>query len=222
MIIAIEGLPGSGKTSTARWLAGELQKQGLTGDWWHEGQLNHPIGLPWTYADARATVAATTPTTYPFDSWRSIPRAGHDFEIVEAKFLQSTSAFALFQGLDEETIASLPTRILKQINLDRFILIVLDVSDPREHLRQTVSARRKQYPDWIDFIREFFSEMPWCQKRGLQGEDAFVEALAEWHSVQSRLLETLACEQVKVFPELGWDEAHRAISEFVTAAMSRA
>lgn len=222
MIIAIEGLPGSGKTSTARWLAGELQKQGLAGDWWHEGHLDHPVGLPWTYDDARATVTATTPTTYPFDSWRSIPKEGHDFEIVEAKFLQSTSAFALFQGLDEETIASFPRQILNQINVDRFILIVLDVSEPKEHLRQTVSVRRERYPDWITFIRDFFSEMPWCQRRGLRGEDAFVEALAEWHSVQSRLLETLACEQLRVFPESGWDETHAAILDFVATAMSRA
>lgn len=216
MLVTIEGLPGSGKTSTAQWLSKRLENTGLAGTWWHEGCSDNPIGLPWSYEEARNTIAATTPEKYPFHSWTTVPSPEHDFAIIEAKFLQSTSAFSLLQGKDKDTLSTFPKRILSEIGARPFKLIVLDVFNPRKHLLRTLDQRRESHPDWLAFVKAFFSEQPWCRQRKLDGELAFVEAMSAWHTAQAELLPTLNCQWLKIAPfHLGWEQAHEAIWRFV-------
>lgn len=215
MLILIEGLPGSGKTTTAQWLDKSLKATGRKGTWWHEGNPDNPVGLPWSYKEARKTVERTTLKHYPFHTWSSVPSAGHDFEIIEARFLQCTSAFSMLRGDDDQTVKTFPKRILNAITHTPIKLIVLDVVNSREHLQRTLDLRRESHPEWIDFIKAFFSEQPWCRERNLEGEVSFVEAMSAWHSAQDEILATLKIQFLLIPPEQGWEQARDKIWQFI-------
>ncbi|WP_028563705.1 DNA/RNA helicase domain-containing protein [Paenibacillus pinihumi] len=42
-LIMIEGIPGSGKSTTAQLISHELLRQGLRHKWWYEEEKGHPV-----------------------------------------------------------------------------------------------------------------------------------------------------------------------------------
>jgi len=46
-LILVEGFPGSGKSTTAQWLARQWQQTGRACRWFYEEQPDHPVvGIP--------------------------------------------------------------------------------------------------------------------------------------------------------------------------------
>jgi adenylate kinase family enzyme len=41
-LIILDGLPGSGKSTTAQWLELQLQRNGFDAQWYWEGDVPHP------------------------------------------------------------------------------------------------------------------------------------------------------------------------------------
>src|SRR4051812_19337430 len=57
MLILVEGVPGAGKSSTARWLRDVLEASGRPVRWWFEEELGHPIHLFQDDAGLRQCIA---------------------------------------------------------------------------------------------------------------------------------------------------------------------
>lgn len=79
-LILTEGIPGSGKSTTAQFLARQLAGNGVVGRWWHEEEVGHPVYAfgdraslcrilqQLTSGDWRAVVAAA------LERWRAFSR----------------------------------------------------------------------------------------------------------------------------------------------------
>src|SRR4029450_3686658 len=91
-LVLVEGMPGSGKSTTAQWLAREFARQGRPARWGHEGGVPHPGGGP------------------P-PGFRAAVRAEEAVVVVEGAFLQRSVAAMLRRNLDGEIIRTFVARI---------------------------------------------------------------------------------------------------------------
>jgi hypothetical protein len=203
-LVVVEGLPGAGKSTTVRTLAEALSARGRPSVSFAEGARDNPVGLPWSYDDADETVRRTTLSDYPLSSWARVPVAGFDTTVLDGKLLQNTSLFAMLTEQPREHWLALPVGALQQVSA-RALVVVLDVSEPRAYLRRTLRERLPVYPEWHRFVLDFFERQPYCRRRGWTGEEAFVEALADyWAWVRASLASLPVAVQVVRDPSRDW------------------
>ncbi len=215
--ILVEGLPGSGKSTSCRTLAGQLRAEGFRVELIAEGGETPRVGLPWSYSLARDSIEKTRLGTYPVQTWTA-PEV-EQLSIVDARFLQNTALFAFLQG--EKDVSAIPNAILDQLGDAR--LIYLRPSKPREHLRETLAMRREPHPEWFAFMHELFEEQPWCQRRGFRGAKAIEEALTAWNETQAELVQTLS-ERLQALtledPADDWRQSLLTMKRFALGSLS--
>lgn len=214
-IIFVEGLPGAGKTTTARHLHAHLEN--LAGSQlFLESSPDTPVGLPWNYACAKQTIAHTTPTDYPLKSWQSVDQHASHYTIIESRLIQNTSLFWMLHNDDDFQAEQLPLSIINSIQHRPIKLIVLQPINARTHTQHTVSTRRTQHPNWLPFVIDLFEQTPWCQAKHLKGEASFIETMVYWDCVQRQLLPKLPIELCIIEqPSQDWDATLRRALNFI-------
>ena len=215
LTVLIEGLPGAGKSTTAKSLCEELAKR-APATWFHEGAKDNPVGLPWSYECARDTLAKTNPQEYPFATWSEAIERHDGALILESRFLQNSELFSMLMADEGWEAGVLARGILERLSGAPACLVLLQPTDARAHVERTIAERIEQYPNWLPFVCELFEWVPWCRRRGLEGRDAFVEALVAWDAVQRELVSELAIPTFVVRdPSVDWDTSFERILRFV-------
>jgi len=103
MLVLVEGLPGSGKSTTAQWIGHEMRSERRPARWVYEQEEPHPVlgsaRGPWTswkdYLAARLSAWA---------SFAAGVRDSSTATVIDSTFLQSSVFSTLRRGLDRETI----------------------------------------------------------------------------------------------------------------------
>lgn len=102
-LVFVEGLPGSGKSTTAQWIAHEMEVRGRPSRWIYEEEMPHPV---------LGTMSG------PYTSWKDFltrrlsgwanfaaaVRASEAVTVVDSTFLQSSEASMLRRNLEPDTI----------------------------------------------------------------------------------------------------------------------
>ncbi|HAG90547.1 MAG TPA: hypothetical protein DCL41_01670 [Bdellovibrionales bacterium] len=216
-VIVVEGLPGSGKTTTAQNIASFLETKGHSVELFLEYSQNNPVGFLWNEETIPDAIKKTTLEEYPFSSWLKVPSKGSDITVLESRFLQNTSYFWMLNGKEDNTAASIPKKILEEINgHSEFKLVYLNHSDPGIHLKNIIEERKPKHPNWIPFVTNFHDKQPWLQKRGLEGESGFYKALLYWAGLQEKIFEQLDCSKMEIInPNDDWEDCLKNVFAFV-------
>ncbi|GEM_PF-2325942 len=187
-ILFVEGLPGSGKSTSARKLSETLPLEHLC---YEENHPENPVGFLWRGDTARSAILDTRLDRYPFAAWDELASSGKNV-ILESRLLQNTLLFTMLNGSPESEGAGILQRILEALSGYRIGLIYLQQSDPLAHTLQTLESRRISHPSWEPFIQDLFSALPWCQQRQLQGTEAFVQSMLHWADQLDAAVERLS------------------------------
>lgn len=172
-LVFVEGLPGSGKSTTAQWLAHEMEAHGRPSLWIYEDESPHPV---------------LGPTDVPYASWKdflahclsnwacfaAVARVSEAMIVVDSTFLQSSVASMLRRGLDSETILLYLDRVADLVRpLDPALVYFLE-ADSDTALRR-IGERRGMA--WTLQHISANDGMAWTRARGLSGLDGL---LAYW------------------------------------------
>ena len=204
-LIVIEGMIGSGKTTTATavgdWLAGRGENVRV----FCEGAADHPIR---TRAEDRLRAEAGPqapgpgragdgsagdggpdgrPGVYAPVQWRRLAERclrGGQTIIIESSFLQNSVMPAFIDGAPARTVEEIFTQIVRQAAPARPLLVYLRPADIAAAIAR---VHRTRGDPWSSRNVAFVENSPWARRRSLRGQDAVVKLYQAWEPFVTQL-----------------------------------
>ncbi len=210
-LILIEGMIGSGKTTTAERLEDWLSRRGEDVRAFGEGAADHPIRTR-RVDELRATPAPGGPDVYSVSQWRWLAERclrGGPAIILESIFLQNSVMPAFIDGVPVATVTGICTEIQRQAAPAEPFLVYLRPTDIAAAIARTHRTRGEP---WSSRNLAFVENSPWARRRNLRGMDAVVQLYQAWEPVVSRLYRRYPFPKLMVSdPQHDWPAALRAI-----------
>lgn len=214
-LIFVEGLPGSGKSTTAQRLALHLRRHGVRARWIFEHEREHPLGLNESalralreqspsadptlldHALAACTALATTTDTLVFD--------GALFQLTAATQLLLDQPVAAITRHFDATLAALapagPT------------LIHLRAADPVAALTATAQARG---PWFVEFLVTHLAATPLGRRLGVSDPSGALEIMTRHHALGDELFARFPGPKLSLDPSAGdWGQHNTILATFL-------
>jgi thymidylate kinase len=206
-LILIEGLPGSGKSTTTARLGESLTREGQSCKWYSEEYENHPIdlrGIPLTESSA----LVRTWETFVHQAKRD-----ESITVMESRLWQSTALFKYMAGIAVEEIVEqqeMVSTVLGSLSPTLIYLFQPDVRLAFERLRELRDET------WWNEVLEKTSRYAWFRSRDKNDFDGWVDFFTEWLEVAEILYQRWPHSKVKVEnPHDDWDRASATIDAFL-------
>jgi thymidylate kinase len=223
-IVFVDGLPGSGKSMTAEYVASELEQRGLRCRLLREREPDHPLNVGGDLHPSGSTTGTRMFAAYTIGSfveeslarWNAFVAEAIRSErvtILDSYPFQNSLRVLLQMDADSVTLAAYQSSVEEvAAGLDP-VLIYLDPGDAESMLRAIAEQRG---PAWTDYAIAVVTECPYASSRHLHGMDGAVAIL---QSYKLLLDESVArCR----FPRLAlsgchrhWHACHARIREFL-------
>jgi hypothetical protein len=214
-LILVEGMIGSGKTTTAGHLADWLSRRGEDVRAFDEGDADHPIRTR-RVDELLAAPAPGDPGAYSAGQWRLLAeRCLRDEQtvILESVFLQNSVMPAFIDGAPAAAVADICAEIQRQAAPAEPFLVYLRPIDIAAAIARVHQTRGEP---WSSRNLDFVENSPWARRRNLRGRDAVVQLYQAWDPVASELFDRYPFGKLIVpDPHHDWPATLRAISAAV-------
>jgi hypothetical protein len=223
-LIFVEGLPGSGKSTTAEYVASELQRHDVVHRLFRENEPDHPLNVGAEIHPSGSTSGAQMFATYSVTSFIEESAVRWDAFVVEAllpahvnvldSYPFQNSVRVLYQmDVDPITLASYQSHVYKKVAKLSPVLIYLDPGDPARAFR-AITQRRG--PAWTDYVVAQLTACPRGLARGLHGVNGAIAAFGSYKGLLDQSVTDFP------FPKLiltdcyrNWEVCHTRIREFL-------
>jgi len=187
--ILLDGLPGSGKSTTAHLLSRHLQAQGAMTSWIFEHDTSHPvfeherIVQCLTTGEFDASLFEEAP-----DKWRAMCDAraeAGDITILESSFFQTPLHLLLLNGTGKEEIINYVMACARAIGPLKPRLIYLSLPDPSIALERACSCRGEWF---APFIAQVVERSAWGKTRQRDGQEAVLAYFTDYIRTVNELI----------------------------------
>jgi hypothetical protein len=222
-LIFVEGLPGSGKTTAASWLASRLRAERLLVDVFLEHQPEHPLNVGGTLHPSGQTTGEAfflryTPASFVEESlqrWQPFVRAAVQAEaisVLDSYPFQNSVRVLLQLDAAPDALREYAGQVEALVMPLRPVLIYFDHGGL--HKLRDISAKRGQA--WSDYFVEVVTRCPYAVARQLEGFSGALTAISAYKQLTDSLL------RESRFPRLilegcsgGWEGSYRRIEAFL-------
>jgi predicted kinase len=210
-LILIEGMIGSGKTTTAGHLADWLSRRGEDVRAFDEGAANHPVRTR-RVDELLAAPPPGDPGVYAAGQWRRLAeqclRDGQTV-ILESVFLQNSAMPAFIDGAPVATVNRICAEIQRQAAPAEPFLVYLRPTDIAAAIARVHEARGEP---WSSRNVAYVQDCPWARRRNLRGRGAVVGLYQAWEPVAVQLFDQYPFGKLTVpDPHHDWPSALRVI-----------
>ena len=210
-LILVEGMIGSGKTTTAGRLGDWLSGRGEDVRAFDEGAADHPVRTR-RVDELLAAPVPGDPDAYSAGQWRRpAERCLRDGQtvILESIFLQNSVMPAFIDGASAATVDQICTEIQRHAAPAEPFLVYLRPTDIAAAIARVHQARGEP---WSSRNLAFVENSPWARRRNLRGRDAVVGLYQAWEPVAARLYDRYPFGKLMVpDPQQDWPAAVRRI-----------
>ena len=210
-LILIEGMIGSGKTTTAERLGDWLSGRGENVRAFGEGAADHPIRTR-RVDELLAVPAPGDPGAYSASQWRRLAdrcRRREQTVILESIFLQNSVMPAFIDGAPAAAVNQICAEIQRQAAPAEPFLVYLRPTDIAAAIARVHRIRGEP---WSSRNLEFVENSPWARRRSLRGRTAVVRLYQAWEPVVSQLYDGYPFPKLTVpDPHHDWPATVRVI-----------
>lgn len=178
----VEGLPGSGKSTTSDLLCEAARNKGWAANWWLEELRDHPV-LP----------SSLRRSAYEAGFPRLCVQAFSDFLsretgvlILDGAALQSTVRFLFAKGASQSAISQYVVDWTEVVSPYTPRMLMLTISDPFDHFADFVRHRRGT--EWTTKLIAYVESTPLAMDRRWTG---FLGLVAFWSGYQDLCFDVL-------------------------------
>lgn len=171
-LVHVDGIPGSGKSTTAQWIALELQKRNIAADWFMDEHRGNPV-TAWDAPDTDLFITRT------LDNWKQFSR-----------LVQSTNTVFVLEGTLLHILIGLLSEDLDRTRIHACFQAVGDVIRPLDpvliHLYQAdvASALHTIYAErgteWAQYMLDSHNQSRYATARRTSGFDSLVSFYREY------------------------------------------
>ena len=211
-LILVDGLPGSGKSTTAQFIALQLERNSIPARWFYELDNSHPIHAfhVWSREGPEKFIETTT------ENWRSFVAKGKHSEnvnILESTLFQSTVRLLLQSDISRQRIIEYTVHIEEMISELQPVLIYFSSLNVAQALRTICEKRKKT---WEQYFIQVIDGSLYAKHRELQNFEGVVTFFQEYQELTTDLFSRFEMNKLALDNSKGhWDERHRQICEFL-------
>ena len=217
-LVLVEGIPGSGKTSTAEWIASWLEGQGITSAWSREERHDHPV-------IDRPTLRTSREPGYAdrcIARWRDFARAVRQspkpqIHVLEGCLFQSTVRPMLEHEHPLSETRHYTIETIRAIATLSPRFVYLRASDARQFLETHVVPRKGV--DIVSKIAAYTETTACARKHDWAGLPGMIEFYAHYRDVCDALLADAALPTLEIDTSNGdWDGVRQRIASWLHSA----
>lgn len=211
-LILVDGLPGSGKSTTAQFIALQLERNHIAAEWFYELERLHPIHAfhVWSRKGPEKFIEAT------IHNWREFvehSRHSNRINVLESTLFQSTVRLLLQSDLPRSQIreyAHAAVDIIHDLNPVLFYFPIKDIAAAF----QEICAKRKKI--WEQYFIQVIDRSLYGKHRQLKGYEGVLTFFREYQQLTDELfaqfnLHKLALENANA----DWTACYHTICEFL-------
>ena len=227
-LVFVEGIPGSGKTTTAIWLADQLRARGLPATAYREMHEPHPLHAFWTWGDGYREGEVVTEPYAPAKFTDRLNEKAAAFvqrliaqgesAVVEAYPFQLPVRNHLKMGASRADIERFFSRFQAVVSPAKPLLVFLEAHDMARTFQEAI---RQRGADFEQLFIGSITRSPFGRRRQLRGFDGALCFYRECYALVEDLLRVWPFRVCRVNPTLsGWPAARISILEAVEAGIS--
>lgn len=221
-LIVLDGLPGSGKTTTGQWLTAVLLQQGLNARWLPEAEISHPLWWyqHWNGAEYQPPDFNSIPIEMfiqnSISKWKEFTKSAHgtgQLFIAESVFFQNAVAIFLMGGARATALVEYALEVQKITQRLDPILIYFRQNDAGAALRKICKSRGPAFE--AELIRNM-EQFPYLNQRKLKGFDAVTALWTEISKITNALFKGYAIRKLAIETSEGsWQAYQQQILDFL-------
>jgi len=208
-LILVEGLPGSGKSTTCQKLYRVLRNSGLAADYYHEFYQPHPI----VGADDRNVDDWVTRTLSKWKAFVQLRLEQCSIAILDAAAFQCTVGDLLEMGAERETMKAYALEVLELIRPLRPSLIYIYQQDVQAALKRVCEQRPTR---WRKRVQTLLNDTVYGRNRALDGWDLYFDYNRTLRALCDELFQAYDVHRISLENSDGrWDDHFGKICRFV-------
>jgi thymidylate kinase len=223
-LIFIEGLPGSGKSTTARYLTTRLVRAGVAAHSFLEVGPDHPLNVGGELHPAGMTLGTALFARYTVEAyvaeslqrWQrfvALATPEHATSVVESYPYQNAVRVLLQMDASPDRIKQYVAEVEEIVQPLAPLLIYLDRTDSQQAIQATSQQRGEA---WTSYAIELITDCPYARRRGLVGESGVMALVTAYETVVRELLAMSRLPRLTLTDCMGrWPECHQQISDFL-------
>ena len=212
-LIFIDGLPGSGKSTTAQYLFRHLQRNGFHARVFHEGQMNHPIH---DEIEEIAMWEEDKSIANRIERWCgyvSSVRQDPVIDIFESTIFQNALSILLLKKVDREKIFHYFLRVQEILNNRRPVLIYFHQQDYLNALLKTFERKGKEAAETM--LNLLIWNSSGANNPGLEAFDLF-DFFHDMKKMSDELFSQFNMGKISIENSGGnWDHYHAEMTDFL-------
>lgn len=223
-LVLVEGMPGSGKSTTACRIATELQRNGYVSVLYQEREPDHPLNVggdqhPSGTCTGEELYRAYSPGAFIKESlerWESFVAKAlseKSIAVLDSYPFQNSVRVLLQLDASFERISEYTRQVEALVAPLDPVLIYLKSDDPVKAFCDTCEKRGVE---WTNYVAAVVATCPYAQARGLRGASGVAELLTAYKTLSDMLLEQSGVTKLVLEGcHNHWEECHQRMKEFL-------
>ena len=217
-LILVDGITGSGKSTTAHYIARQLEMNGISAKWFHEEEFGHPLHISdYEKKENEETLDWTArvidESVQRWIGFQIKTSNKNTVNIIECFLFQNLLLNLITEDIDSSLIKKFAQKVFNTIALFQPGIIYLNQKNVNEALNLNNMKREKQWHQWFN---ESNTNTPFAKNRNLSGDDASTQIWQKLTNLSLELFEEMKFAKIKIeVSGQQWDVYHRLIANFL-------